>query len=484
MATVDEGAYADKLIEASLGACDPTLAHTYAHHAGTVGDWLADIATSTGNQALFSTSIGSENTTYFDDAASGSSIYGALTTYGTSKGATYAYSTEVVRLERDDGGRATGVIAKGADGSYTRYQASKGVVLATGAYNGDQDMVRKYIPWLDLDTTDEYSPLANNGNTGDGLKMALWTGARIGSVPHCPMVHFIKGAMPMAGSLFVNGAGRRFMDEGTSMEVIAQTVMRQPGHAMYQVGDAKPSGMALLMMSMGASSGADASAAGTSSAMGASGAAGASGATGAAASGMAGASGAAASGAGAAGASGATGASGSAGAGSASSAATAGTSGAAGASGSSSGSGNGAADPSANLGGSGETYNSLDELAAAYDMDAAVLKQTVERWNELVTKGVDEDFGSNFKIAQTIDTPPYSITASPGCRLAMIGGPQVDANLAVLDDDYKPIPGLYAAGNCTCGFYGPNYPMQVQDGIARAFSTVSGYLAAKNAIAG
>ena len=47
-----------------------------------------------------------------------------------------------------------------------------------------------------------------------------------------------------------------------------------------------------------------------------------------------------------------------------------------------------------------------------------------------------------------------------------------------------PIPGLYAAaGNCAGGFYGPNYPMQVQSGLARAFCTVSGYLAAKNALA-
>lgn len=95
---------------------------------------------------------------YFDDTEKNSSAYGMLSSYGTSKGGEYVYSTEVVRIERGTDGRVSGVIAKGDSGSYTRYKAAKGVILATGGYNGDLDMVAKYIPWLDTNTTIEYSP--------------------------------------------------------------------------------------------------------------------------------------------------------------------------------------------------------------------------------------------------------------------------------------------------------------------------------------
>ena len=129
------------------------------------------------------------------------------------------------------------------------------------------------------------------------------------------------------------------------------------------------------------------------------------------------------------------------------------------------------------------TFDTLDELAASIDMDPAVLASTVERFNELVAAGKDEDFNSDFTLAVSIDTPPFKAVEAPPCALAMMGGPQINEAMAVLDEDYAPIPGLYAAGNCAGGFYGPNYPMQVQSGLARAFCTVSGYLAAKNALA-
>ncbi len=439
VATVDETSYEKSLIEANLGATSPSLMHAYVQNSAKVGDWLCDMAALTGNKAMFSNEMGSVNTLYFDDEASGSTAYGMLASYGAQKGAEYVYDTEVVRIERDSDGRVSGILAKTGKDSYARYNASKGVVLATGGYNGDHDMIAKYIPWVDVDTSSEYSPIFRTGNTGDGLKMALWSGARIGAVPHTPMIHFLKGSMPTSGSLFVNGAGERFADEGTSMEVMAQIIMRQPGHTMYNIADSKPSGMALLMMSMSSGT-ADASSA--SSADAASGADAATAASGADAS---------------------------------SAAATGGD-----ASGDAESGGSG---PMSNLvSNSGPTYQTIEELAEANGFDADTLKATVARWNELAAQKHDADFGSDFSLAQTIDTPPYSCTESPGCRLAMIGGPQINQKMEVVDDDYAPIEGLYATGNCASGFFGPNYPMQVQSGIARAFCSVSGYLAAKNAL--
>ena len=417
---VDENARSKELYEASLGAGDPAVIRAFVTSCAQVGDWLDDIAAQTGNQAMCSMEMGTESTHYYDDADSGSSAYGALTAYGESLDVTYVYSCPAVALECDEGGRVTGVVAHNLDtDEYVRYNAVGGVVLACGGFSASSELMERYIPWVDVDATVNYSPIAlssdteANGNVGDAITMALAAGAADPVGPLCPMIHFIQGAMPFAGTLLVNGAGKRFMDEGTSMEVTAQTLMRQPGHAMFQIADSKPSGMA-LMMTQTASGSEDEDAPEGMPAEGE-----------------------------------ATGGHG----------------------------------PSAMMGApDGPEYDTLEELAEANGFDPDVLIATVTRWNELVASGVDEDFGSDFTFAVSIDTPPYTCTQSDACLLAAMGGPQIDARMRVLDKSLAPIPGLYAAGNCADNFYGANYPMQVQSGVARAFCTVSGYLAAKDAL--
>lgn len=402
---VDEDKYARDLIEAALGATNPKLVRTFVGNSASVGNWLEGVAKAADSELKFSNAMGSENTACFDDDTPGKSAYDTLTKYASSKGAEFAYESEAVQLDKDDSGRIVSVVVRNGDGTYTRYAANKGVVLATGGFNGNSAMMDKYIPWVDQETLAIMSPIHATGNTGDGITMSKAVGATIPKAPMCPMIHFIQGAMPVAGTLYVNGAGRRFMDEGTSMEVAAQIVMRQPGHTMYQISDAKPSGMALMMQTTGDASASDSASAG----------------------------------------------------------------------------GHGPSSGMAND--NSPTFDTLEELAASLDMDPDVLTSTVNRFNELVAKGTDEDFNSDFSIAVSIDTPPFKAVEAPPCMLAAMGGPQIDETMAVLDENYAPIPGLYATGNCAGGFYGPNYPMQVQSGLARAFSVVSGYLASKNALA-
>ena len=56
------------------------------------------------------------------------------------------------------------------------------------------------------------------------------------------------------------------------------------------------------------------------------------------------------------------------------------------------------------------------------------------------------------------------------------GYPQVDGNGQVLGQDYRPIPGLFAAGNASGQFYGGvDYPMDVE-GLSVGRAITSGYL--------
>ena len=54
--------------------------------------------------------------------------------------------------------------------------------------------------------------------------------------------------------------------------------------------------------------------------------------------------------------------------------------------------------------------------------------------------------------------PYYALKIVPGC-LSTKGGPRTDADGRVLSiADGAPIPGLYAAGNCSASAFGMAYP--------------------------
>lgn len=102
----------------------------------------------------------------------------------------------------------------------------------------------------------------------------------------------------------------------------------------------------------------------------------------------------------------------------------------------------------------------LAELAGAIGQDAGQLETTVARYNAMVDRGIDEEFG-RFAIADDvaplarIDQPPfYAIQFFPMTRKSM-GGVMVDRQMRVVREDGTLIPGLHASGELT-GFAGVN----------------------------
>lgn len=97
------------------------------------------------------------------------------------------YSTVAQYLVRDDDntGRVSAVIAQDADGNYIKYEATKAVVLATGDFSKDFDMMARFAPYawehfkdvltpeVDYDAEMIYTGLM----PGTGQKMGLWVGA-------------------------------------------------------------------------------------------------------------------------------------------------------------------------------------------------------------------------------------------------------------------------------------------------------------------
>lgn len=95
----------------------------------------------------------------------------------------------------------------------------------------------------------------------------------------------------------------------------------------------------------------------------------------------------------------------------------------------------------------------LGELAEKSGLPEDELTKTVHRFNEMVSKGVDEDFG-RFGPGKPIQpkpiaTPPfYAIQHFPITRKSM-GGVVIDSGCRVQDMEQRTIPGLYAAGEVT-----------------------------------
>lgn len=93
-------------------------------------------------------------------------------------------------------------------------------------------------------------------------------------------------------------------------------------------------------------------------------------------------------------------------------------------------------------------------------IDPAVLKATIERYNELCEKGVDEDFGKPADRMKKIDLDGQLWALPlPPFPTVTFGGIDSDCNSRVLDNSGKVIPGLYASGEVShVGLYGIEYP--------------------------
>ena len=120
--------------------------------------------------------------------------------------------------------------------------------------------------------------------------------------------------------------------------------------------------------------------------------------------------------------------------------------------------------------------DTLDEIAAFFELDAAELKKTVDNYNSYVAAGSDPEFNKR-SLPSTIEKGPfYMIKAVPAVHHTM-GGIKINTDAQVVNAQGKVIEGLYAAGEVTGGIHGTNR----LGSDALADITVFGRIAGKNA---
>lgn len=139
-----------------------------------------------------------------------------LCNYAKEQGVDVRYETPGVQLVQGEDGRVSGVIGQAADGSYIQFNASKGVIIATGDYQNDYDMCSYYLPDLENFERKQFN------KTGDGHKMIVWAGGKIEDAPHTKMLHDYDGgpgSMADMPYLAVKDNGERFVDESVEMSL-------------------------------------------------------------------------------------------------------------------------------------------------------------------------------------------------------------------------------------------------------------------------
>jgi tricarballylate dehydrogenase len=142
------------------------------------------------------------------------------------------------------------------------------------------------------------------------------------------------------------------------------------------------------------------------------------------------------------------------------------------------------------------TANTIEEFAHKLDgVDAAEFLKTIKEWNAAVRS--DIPFDPNVKDgrgteglalrksnwANTIDTPPFAGYAVTCGVTFTFGGLRIDTDAQVLNTDYQPIRGLYAAGELVGGLFYFNYPGGTGLMSGAVFGRIAGRSAARGAAA-
>jgi succinate dehydrogenase/fumarate reductase flavoprotein subunit len=102
--------------------------------------------------------------------------------------------------------------------------------------------------------------------------------------------------------------------------------------------------------------------------------------------------------------------------------------------------------------------DTIDELAEKLLIPVDTFKATVERYNELFEKQVDEDFGKEPYRLSAISQPPFYGVTLGGSLLTTLDGIRINSDMQALDEQGQVIEGLYAVGDASGGMFSGNYP--------------------------
>lgn len=100
--------------------------------------------------------------------------------------------------------------------------------------------------------------------------------------------------------------------------------------------------------------------------------------------------------------------------------------------------------------------DSIEELAEKLGIDPEKLVDTVDEYNDMCDS-YDEQFFKDRRFMKPIRKAPFYAGKFRPSGYGTLGGIKINDDAQVLDDNWNPIPGLYACGTDTCTIYGDSY---------------------------
>jgi len=346
--------------------------------------------------------------------------------YAESKGARFDYSTTMVKLEKKNG-RVTGCIARDGDGKYVRYIAKKGTVVATGGYARNYPMMQALQPW-NLRVVSRTGAMP--GATGSGIKACLWVGAKMDET-HCAM-KFDRAALKpgqKAGLDTVKAGTAKMFWMGSQpwlkVNSFGERFINESGtyeNPLHADEYNKDHCHYSIFDSNWVPYTKQFKMHGCSRLWPFS---------------------------------------------------------------------NGAEPnhmytemrdkvlPSLVKDGFAFKADSIEELARKLGLPADQLKKTVDRYNKLAYKGVDEDFGKEKHRLTPVDKPPFYGVKNSGWLLCTLDGIVINKNLNACDENGDAIPGLYVIGNDSGSYFANEYP-NLSTGMACGRTVTFGRVIGRN----
>lgn len=124
--------------------------------------------------------------------------------------------------------------------------------------------------------------------------------------------------------------------------------------------------------------------------------------------------------------------------------------------------------------------DTVEELAEKIGIDPAALAGTLEEYNADCEAHVDRLYCKSYHYMHPLKGKLYAVALCLGAY-GSLGGIQVNYKFQVMDENNRPIPGLYASGSDTCDIYGDTYLFPLP-GNTMGYAVNSGRLAAERAV--
>lgn len=259
----------EDIVRYANGFVNYDLVKLWANESGAMVDWLTDIVERDGKMIMeFEGGVGDTSDPGRDKAfATGHSpqlteagqadeewgFAESILAYAAEKGAEVRWFTEFIKCETDDSGRVTGVIARDVkeDRHYIRINASKGVILSTGGYGNNLEMMEDRQAWNQKIRI--AAPGSGGNPTGDGIKAALWLGATMDPLgAACTFNRACVKPDQTAGDgvlgrwfwfgeqpfLKLNLKGERFCNESGPYDYMLHSTIMQPHQTYVDIWDA------------------------------------------------------------------------------------------------------------------------------------------------------------------------------------------------------------------------------------------------------